>query len=461
MGKTTLLCAIAAKMMPIPKGIDSYFVRHPVDPSAASALEAVLEVDEERHELEAEAEWLEDLLTAENATMEDQAEVSERLNEVYERLEQMGASSAPAKAMNILAGLGFTPDMQKKATSDFSGGWRMRISLARALFVNPTMLILDGPTAHLDMEAVVWLETYLAKFQGVLLFVSHSTDFMDNVATQTILMRQQKLWNFGGNYSTYMRTREEKETSQQKQYVREQEQIQDLKDFVAKFGHGTAKLARQAKSREKLLNHVVEAGLTEAVTFDRPLKIVFPNAGKLPPPVLQLQGVTFAYPNGRTIFQNEDFGADMDSRICLVGPNGAGKSTLLKLISGELVPTDGMVRRHHHLRMAKFSQHSADQLPADLTPIEFMLREYPKDAEGTATGIETARAMVGRFGVTGPAQNQKIGTLSDGQKARLAFAWIAEKKPNFILMDECARRFRRRAAEGRGGAARLGSARSD
>jgi len=215
------------------------------------------------------------------------------------------------------------------------------------------------------------------------------------------------------------------------------DQIAHMKAYIARFGAGNAKMARQAKSKEKTLLKMERGGLTEEVTFDKPLKLAFINVGKLPPPVIALQAVSFQYPNGGPkIYHKLDFGADLDSRICLVGPNGAGKSTLLKLISGDLVPTDGMVRKHHHLRLVTFNQHFVDQLGFDETPLSYILREFPLDHSGQPNSVENARSTVGRFGITGADQEKKISNLSDGQKARVVFAFLAEKRPNFILLDE-------------------------
>lgn len=424
-------------MIPIPQTIDVYSVQHPVEPTELTALQAVVEVDTERRELEAEADMLSDKLAGEGVTDEDQALITDRLNDVYERLESMEAATAEARAAAILTGLGFTPKMQNKKTADFSGGWRMRVALAKALFINPTLLVLDGPTAHLDMNAVVWIEEYLKKFSKILLLVSHSQDFMNEVCTNTILLRQEKLTVYGGNYSTYQRTRKEKELEQQRQHDWEQDQMAHMKDYIARFGHGSAKLAKQAQSKEKTLLKMVRAGLTENVTQDIKVNLKFVSIGKLPPPVIQLQAVSFRYNDSSpVIYNNLDFGCDCDSRICLVGPNGAGKSTLLKLINGDLMPTDGMVRRHHHLRLATYSQHFVDQLNMDDTPLTYMQREFPLDMEGKPNNIENVRSMVGRFGITGAAQTMKISQLSDGQKARIVFSWIAEKRPHFILFDE-------------------------
>ncbi len=436
-GKTTLLRAIASGMVPRPKNIDVYTVERGMDKTDMSALEAVVQVDTEKLELEAEAERLSEMLGDESLSDGEQQEISDCMNDVYERLDELGSDTAETRAASILNGLGFTKEMQAKATKDFSGGWLMRIALAKALYLNPSFLILDEPTNHLDMGAVVWFERYLKEFKKILLLVSHSQDFLNGVCTHTILLRQQKLQYYGGNFDTYVRTRKEMEVRQMKQYNWEQAQIAEMKNYIARFGHGSSKLAKQAQSKEKTLEKMIRAGLTEKVTEDKPVQIMFYPCGKLPPPVLQLQEVGFAYPECERLYNGVDRGLDCDSRICLVGPNGAGKSTLLKLLMGDLMPTDGMVRRHHHVKIASYQQHTVDQLPFDKTPLEYMHSEFPEDIiTKQPNSIDKIRSMVGRFGISGAAQTMKIKHLSDGQRARICFAWIAESRPNLIFLDE-------------------------
>jgi len=436
-GKSTLLRALASGMVPRPKNIDVYIVEKGIDPTDKTALEAVLEADIEKIELEEEADMLSEKLGDESVSEEDQNGITDRLNEIFERLDELGAETAEVRAASILDGLGFTPEMQKKCTKDFSGGWRMRIALARALYINPTFLVLDEPTNHLDMGAVVWFEEYLKKFEKILLLVSHSQDFLNGVCTNIILLRQQKLTAYGGNYDTYLRVRRDLEVQQQKKYEWEQAQIAEMKEYIARFGHGSAKLARQAQSKEKTLEKMVRAGLTERVSSDKTLTFRFHDAGKLPPPVLMLNEVGFNYPGCELLYDGIERGLDCDSRVCLVGPNGAGKSTLLKLLLGELVPTKGMCRRHHHLRISAYQQHTVDQLPFEMTPLDFMLQEFPKDLlTDKVNEIKEVRSMVGRFGITGPAQTMKISQLSDGQRARIVFAMIAESRPHIIFLDE-------------------------
>lgn len=419
-GKSTLLTAIGLREVPIPEHMDIYHLTKEIDATDLTALEAVKNVDEERLKLEKEAEKL--------AAQDDGG--GELLDRIYERLELMDSATAEMRAAQILHGLGFTKKMQAKKTRDFSGGWRMRIALARALFMNPTILLLDEPTNHLDLEACVWLEETLKKFDRILVVVSHSQDFLNGVCTNIIHMQSKKLKFYTGNYDQYCQTRAELEENQMKQYRWEQEQIAGMKEYIARFGHGSAKLARQAQSKEKTLAKMERGGLTEKVVKDKVLTFRFTDVGKLPPPVLQFVDLTFGYTPDQLIYEKVDFGVDLDSRIALVGPNGAGKSTLLKLMTGDVTPTDGMVRRHNHLRIAQYHQHLTEKLSLEMSALQYMMSEYPGLEE------EKMRAAIGRFGLTGKAQIMPMGNLSDGQKSRVIFAWLAWRLPHLLLLDE-------------------------
>nr|GMD25413.1 ABC transporter F family member 1 [Ipomoea batatas]GME19040.1 ABC transporter F family member 1 [Ipomoea batatas] len=419
-GKSTLLTAIGCRELPIPEHMDIYHLSREIEASDMSSLEAVICCDEERLKLEKEAEAL--------AGQDDGG--GERLDHIYERLEALDASTAEKRAAEILYGLGFSKKMQEKKTRDFSGGWRMRIALARALFMNPTILLLDEPTNHLDLEACVWLEEMLKKFDRILVVVSHSQDFLNGVCTNIIHMQNKKMKIYTGNYDQYVQTRKELEENQMKQYKWEQEQIASMKEYIARFGHGSAKLARQAQSKEKTLAKMERGGLTEKVSRDSVLVFRFSDVGKLPPPVLQFVEVTFGYTPDNLIYKNIDFGVDLDSRVALVGPNGAGKSTLLKLMVGDLVPQDGMVRRHNHLKIAQFHQHLAEKLDMEMSALHYMIKEYPGNEE------EKMRAAVGKFGLSGKAQVMPMKNLSDGQRSRVVFAWLAFRQPHLLLLDE-------------------------
>ncbi|KAJ1694374.1 hypothetical protein LUZ63_011072 [Rhynchospora breviuscula] len=419
-GKSTLLAALGCRELPIPEHMDIYHLTREIEASDMTSLEAVINCDEERVRLEKEAEQL--------ASQEDGG--GEQLDRIYERLDALDASTAEKRAAEILFGLGFTKQMQAKKTKDFSGGWRMRIALARALFMNPTILLLDEPTNHLDLEACVWLEETLKKFDRILVVVSHSQDFLNGVCTNIIHMQSKKLKVYTGNYDQYVQTRSELEENQMKQYKWEQEQIANMKEYIARFGHGSAKLARQAQSKEKTLAKMERGGLTEKVVRDKILVFRFVDVGKLPPPVLQFVEVTFGYTPENLIYKSLDFGVDLDSRIALVGPNGAGKSTLLKLMTGDLVPLDGMVRRHNHLRIAQYHQHLAEKLDMEMSALQYMMKEYPGTEE------ERMRAAVGKFGLSGKAQVMPMKNLSDGQRSRVIFAWLAYRQPHMLLLDE-------------------------
>ena len=336
--QSTLMKALGARAVPIPRSIDIFFLKEEIEASdSVTALEAVMSVDAERLRLEEQAEELNhmvsDLAEKEDGYEDEdgktadelQEEIMETLNSVYERLDALDAATAEVRARTILKGLGFTHAMQSKKTKEFSGGWRMRVSLARALFIQPVCLLLDEPTNHLDMEAVIWLEDYLSKWDRILLLVSHSQDFLNNVCTHMVhFTNKKKLIYYDGNYDQFVKTKGEKEENQMKQYKWEQDQIKSMKEYIARFGHGTSKNAKQAQSKEKVLAKMVRGGLTEKPEEEKMLNFKFPDPGHLPPPVLAFRDVSFGYPGCEPLYTNVNFGVDLDSRIALVGPNGAG-----------------------------------------------------------------------------------------------------------------------------------------
>lgn len=428
-GKSTFMKVIAARCFPIPKGIDIFHLSEEIEATEMTAKEAVMSVDVERQKMEKEADELNDFLATEEGTEKADAAM-ERLTQVYERLEEMDAATAEVRCSKILTGLGFTPSMQNKKTKDFSGGWRMRIALARALFIQPTLLLLDEPTNHLDMEAVVWLEDYLSKWEKILFMVSHSQDFMNNVCSHIVHHQKKNLNYYGGNYDSFVNTRTEKEDEQEKRFKAEQDQIQHMKNYVAKFGQGNAKMARQAQSKEKTLDKMIKGGLTEKVEQERALDFKFPNPTKLPPPVLQCTDIAFGYPGCPVLYSGVDFGVDLDSRVALVGPNGAGKSTLLKIMTGELLPLTGSVRPHAHLRISKFTQHFIDVLDLTKSPLDYFLSLW------TDLTLVEGRKFLGRFGISGSVQTQEMSQLSDGQKSRVVLAKMAKENPHLLFLDE-------------------------
>lgn len=423
-GKSTFLNALAAREYPIPENIDVYLLNEPAEPSEFTALEYV--VREAEHELKR----LEDLV---EKIIEEDGPESPVLDGLYEKIDSMDPQTFESRAAIILTGLGFNKHTILKKTKDMSGGWKMRVALAKALFVKPTLLLLDDPTAHLDLEACVWLEEYLKRFDRILVLVSHSQDFLNGVCSNMIDMRLKQLTQYGGNYDSYEKTRAEQETNQMKSYQKQQDEIVHIKKFIASAGT-YANLVRQAKSRQKILDKMEADGLIEKVVPDRVFSFKFPEVEKLPPPVLSFDDISFAYDGSveNRLYENLSFGVDMDSRIALVGPNGVGKSTLLKIMTGELQSQNGRVSRHTHIKVGVYSQHSADQLDLTKTPLEFVRDKFSHISQD----LQYWRGQLGRFGLTGEGQTSQMATLSEGQRSRVVFALLALEAPNILLLDE-------------------------
>jgi len=318
----------------------------------------------------------------------------------------------------------------------------MRVALSQALFKQPTLLVLDEPTNHLDLGACVWLEEYLANYPTTIIMTSHSEDFMNGVCTEIMqLTTDNKLLYWAGNYSSYVKTRAELEVNQMKAFEKESTDIKHMEEFIR--GCGTySNLVKQAACKQKIIDKMKEKGLAEKPQVDPKYEFRFPNSEQLPPPVLAFNEMSFSYSGKKEdyLYHKTSFGIDLDSRIALVGPNGAGKSTLLKLMRGELEPTEGDVKRHGHLRIGQYNQHSNEQLPDDKTPLEFLMEKYA-DGISTTSGNKKLdrdewRGKLGKYGVTGELQTRKLGTMSDGQKSRVVFCIISLVNPHVLLLDE-------------------------
>jgi len=423
-GKSTLLKAIDKREYPIPDHIDIYLLNEGAPPSDLGALEWVVkEAENEMERLDKQAEQI----------LEEDGPESPLLMDLYERMETMDPSTFATRASLILTGLGFNKQTIQKKTKDMSGGWRMRVALAKALFVKPSLLLLDDPTAHLDLEACVWLEEYLKKWDRTLVLVSHSMDFLNGVCSNMIDMRQKKLIYYGGNYDSYSKTRSEQEVNQMKAYQKQQDEIVHIKKFIASAGT-YANLVRQAKSRQKILDKMEADGFIQPVEQDRVFTFRFADVEKLPPPVLSFDDVTFSYSGNPKddLYRHLDLGVDMDSRTALVGPNGVGKSTLLRLMTGKLSPTGGQVSRHTHLKMGVYSQHSSEQLDLTKSALDFVRDKYADKSQD----YQYWRQQLGKYGLSGESQTALMGTLSEGQKSRIVFALLAIDGPNMLLLDE-------------------------
>ncbi|KAJ3346816.1 hypothetical protein HDU83_002633 [Entophlyctis luteolus] len=427
-GKSTILHAIACGLVPTPAALDYYLLDREFGATEMTALEAVLDITEQ--ERGCLMDEMEELLDDPNKHME-------RLDAIQARLADLEVSGEDRNAREILRGLGFSETLINTKTKDLSGGWRMRISLARVLFVKPTLMMLDEPTNHLDLEAVVWLEEYLVhNLEGhTLVITCHSQDTLNEICTDIIHLYHQKLDYYKGDYNTFTKVRADKTALLTKQAMKEEKKMAKVAENLTKTGTAAQTQAKQKlknMDKEKEKNKEKNKDLQEELIIDKDFNIKFGECGGgLPPPVLKFNDVTFGYDVSKPpIFKGMNFGLDLDSRIALVGPNGAGKSTLLKLMLGKLEPTAGSVERHHHLRIGQFNQHMGDQLDMERSAVEWLCLHFkhikPQDM----------RREVGKFGLTGKSQVVPMKQLSDGQRRRVLFCYLGLHTPHLFLMDE-------------------------
>lgn len=344
---------------------------------------------------------------------------------VHQQIEALDGYRAEAKAGILLAGLGFSGDMQGLPVKSFSGGWRMRMNLAKALMKPADLLLLDEPTNHLDLDAVLWLEKYLSNYPGTLLLISHDRDFLDAVTDNTVHIERQCLTLYKGNYSQFERQRAEQLSQHQANFEKQQRQVAHLQQFIDRFKAQATK-ARQAQSRIKALERMT---MLAPAHIDSPFSFSFRDPKSLPNPLLKMDNVQAGYAD-KVILSNINFQLLPGSRIGLLGRNGAGKSTLIKLLSGELTPKSGEVWYANGVSLGYFAQHQLETLRPQDSPLQHLVRLDPLVPE------QKLRDFLGGFGFHGDKALEACAPFSGGEKARLVLALLVYQRPNLLLLDE-------------------------
>ena len=414
-GKSTLLKAIAGEL-----GVDGGEIRlaarmrlgqvkQDAPDGTKTLIEIVLEGDPERLTLLSELERA----------------VPERLATIHDRLIAISADSAPARAATILAGLGFDSAAQEHPVGSFSGGWRMRVALATALFSQPDLLLLDEPTNHLDLEATIWLESWLTRFPGAAIVVSHDRGLLDRCVDSIAHLDRGTIALTPGGYQEFVRIRTERAAQTAAVAIKITAQRAHMQAFVDRFRYKASK-ARQAQARIKAIAKLppIEVSIEASAT-----RFAFPEPQQMAPPILSLERVAVGYAN-TIILRDLSLRIDMDDRIALLGANGNGKSTLAKLLADKLVATSGEVRRGNKLKVGYFAQHQTDELVVDETPVDHLQRAMPR-----AT-VQVVRAQLARFGLDVDRASTKVGSLSGGEKARLLLALATRDAPHLLILDE-------------------------
>lgn len=418
-GKSTLLALILNQLQPDAGDFNrpaDWIIAHvsqetPVD--LRQAIDYVLDGDRELRRIEHA------LLQAE------QADEGALVAELHAQLEAIGGYGARAKAARLLQGLGFKTGEEALPVRQFSGGWRMRLNLAQALFCRSDLLLLDEPTNHLDLDAVIWLEGWLKQYQGTLLLISHDRDFLDAVCKQILNIEHQRVKLYNGNYSAFEQMRAQRLTNQQSAYLHQKREIARLQHYVERF-RAKANKARQAQSRLKALQRME---LIAPAHVDSLFHFSFKNPEKLPNPLLSLEKAATGYGH-RRVLDGVDLTLSPGDRMGLIGVNGAGKSTFIKLLAGELEPQAGVRKCAQYLKIGYFAQHQLDQLEPDQTPLEHLLLISPASRE------QSLRNYLGSFGFTGDSVDNQIAPFSGGEKARLVLAMLILQRPNLLLLDE-------------------------
>ncbi|KTD41020.1 ABC-F family ATP-binding cassette domain-containing protein [Legionella parisiensis] len=344
----------------------------------------------------------------------------------HEELSHTGGYSKPAQAATIMAGLGFRGEQQHASVNSFSGGWRMRLSLARCLMKPADLLLLDEPTNHLDMEAIFWLERFLKQCPSTIILISHDREFLDAFVTHILHIEKQNLTLYSGNYSSFEKTHAQQLALQQSMYEKQQTKINHMMSFVNRFKAKATK-AKQAQGRIKAIERME---IIAAAQVDSPFSFDFflcPRAGN---PLIQCNMVDAGYQTEKPILKKINLSLNPGDRVALLGPNGEGKSTLIKTLTGSLTPLNGAIHRSAHLKIGYYAQHQLEQLDCNLSPVETIQILSPEVRE------QTIRDFLGGFNFTGDMAVQPINHFSGGEKARLALAKLVWLKPNLLLLDE-------------------------
>ncbi|MEZ2721147.1 ATP-binding cassette domain-containing protein [Paenalcaligenes hominis] len=352
----------------------------------------------------------------------------EEIARLENALIEADAWTAPSRAEQLLAGLGFKPDQWLLPVGQFSGGWQMRIALARALMAPSDLLLLDEPTNHLDLDAMLWLERWLQSYPGTVLTISHDTEFLDAVSTHILHFEQQQLIKYRGNYSSFLSQRAERMRQDQLVWEKQQREVAHLQSFIDRFKAKASK-AKQAQSRVKALAKMQELA---PVRLDGSVQFSLPTPEHMPDPLLRLIETDLGYsvPEKKTILHQVNLDVRSGSRIGILGMNGAGKSTLIKTLAGEIPALSGELVTSARLEVGYFAQHQLDMIEADLSPIQHMQRIAPEVRE------QELRNYLGRFAFSGEMATDTTAGFSGGEKARLALALIVWHKPNLLLLDE-------------------------
>src|ERR1700742_4062337 len=416
-GKTTLFKVILGELHP-DDGTVSYpnawrigAVAQEAPGSDVSLLDTVLAADKERTQLLAEAEHETD---------------GHRLGDIYHRLEAIDAYTAPSRAAEILAGLGFSAEEQLRPCREFSGGWRMRVALAAILFSAPDLLLLDEPTNYLDLEGVLWLENFLQRYRGTVLIVSHDRDLLNTACEFILHLEKGKVKLYTGGYDTFVETRAA-QRALDVAFAKKQEAARaHMQSFVDRFKAKASK-ARQAQSRMKML---AKMSVAEVPVDEHVAPIRIPEATQASPPLITMDRASVGYESGKPILTGLSFRFDPEDRIALLGKNGNGKSTMAKLLAGKLEAMSGDFTPARKLVVGYFAQHQAEELDTSITPILTLQRLRPK------LTLEQVRTQLGGFGFSADKQQTAVGKLSGGERARLMLALTTLDKPNLLILDE-------------------------